>query len=86
MTIDYSFSRVAVARKVMQVCSRGAEQMCRRFAIVIKSNPGKSDTDKVFVGVRPVNTSREPVHVPATSPFLNILAATPGSQTLRSID
>lgn len=59
-----------------------AEQMCRKFAMLIKNNPGISDADKMFVGVRPINTSREPVHVPATSPILNIQAATPGSQTL----
>ena len=47
---------------------------------------GISDDDKIAIGVRPVNTSREPIPVPASSPLLNVLGATPGSQTVRYSD
>ena len=63
-----------------------AEAVCRQFAILIKYNAGISDPDKIAIGVRPVNTSREPVNCPQTSPLLNIIAATPGVQTLRYAD
>lgn len=63
-----------------------AEQICRQYAILIKSNAGISDPDKIAIGVRPVNSSREPINVPESSPLLNVIAATPGSQTLRYAD
>jgi len=63
-----------------------AEQICRQFAILIKFNDGISDGDKIAIGVRPVNNSREPINVPDTSPLLSIIAATPGAQTLRYSD
>src|SRR5687768_12217265 len=43
-----------------------AEQMCRKYAILIKANPGISDPDKLAAGVRPVNNSRDPIEVPDT--------------------
>ena len=63
-----------------------AEQVCRQFAILIKYNAGISDPDKIAIGVRPVNPTREPIECPQTSPLLNVIAATPGSQTLRYAD
>ena len=42
-----------------------AEQICRQFAILIKYNAGISDPDKIAIGVRPVNNSREPIECPA---------------------
>src|SRR5215218_6187825 len=54
-----------------------AEQVCRQFAILIKYNAGISDPDKIAIGVRPVNTSREPINVPDSSPLLNVIGATP---------
>jgi hypothetical protein len=67
-------------------CRNSAEQICRQYAMGIKVNAGISDPDKIAIGVRPVNTSRSQRHVPDTSPLLNILAATPGSQTVRYAD
>jgi len=63
-----------------------AEQICRQFAMLIKENAGISDPDKIAIGVRPQNDSREPIPAPDTSPLLNIIAATPGAQTLRYSD
>jgi hypothetical protein len=63
-----------------------AESLCRQYAILIKDNAGISDDDKVAIGVRPINPNRTPVECPQTSPLLNILANTPGSQTLRYAD
>jgi hypothetical protein len=62
------------------------ENLCRAYAILIKDNTGISDGDKLIIGVRPINPTREPVDCPQTSPLLNIVGATPGSQTLRFAD
>lgn len=59
-----------------------AEQICRQYATLIKYNAGISDPDKIAIGVRPVNPSRDPINAPATSPLLNVIAATPGSQII----
>ena len=63
-----------------------AEQICRQFASLIKYNAGISDPDKIAIGVRPVNTDRNPIEVPETSPLVNIIGATPGAQTVRYAD
>jgi hypothetical protein len=63
-----------------------AVQLCRQYASVIKVNAGISDASKIALGTRPVNNGRTPIHVPASSPLLNILAATPGAQTLLYAD
>ena len=63
-----------------------AEQLCRQYAILIKYNAGISDGDKIAIGVRPVNPNRDPVNVPASSPLVNVLGATPGSHTVRYAD
>ncbi|MGH7178722.1 MAG: hypothetical protein ACREJC_15195 [Tepidisphaeraceae bacterium] len=63
-----------------------AEQICRQFAMLIKVNSGISDSDKIAIGVRPVNPDRNPINVPASSPLLNVLGATPGSHTVRYSD
>lgn len=62
------------------------EELLRQYAIDIKNNEGISDGDKIAIGVRPINTNREPIDAPGTSPLLNILGATPGNQTLRYSD
>jgi hypothetical protein len=63
-----------------------AEQLCRQFATLIKFNAGISNPDKIAIGVRPVNPNRDPIECPQTSPMVNIVAATPGSHTLRFAD
>lgn len=63
-----------------------AEQLCRNYAMQIKLNVGISDADKIAIGVRPVNTSREPINVPASSPMIGVVGATPGSHTVRYAD
>ena len=62
------------------------ESLIRQYAMLIKDNGGISDGDKINIGVRPVNPSREPIECPQTSPLLSILGATPGVQTLRYAD
>lgn len=63
-----------------------AEQLVRQFASVIKPNAGVSDAAKLAIGVPPVNESREPIAAPDSSPLLNIIGGSPGSQTLRYAD
>jgi hypothetical protein len=60
--------------------------LCRQYAILIKFNAGISDGDKIAIGVRPVNPNRVPINVPASSPLVSVIGATPGSQTLRFAD
>lgn len=62
------------------------EALCRQYAMLIKENAGITDGDKLVIGVRPINPNREPINVPMTSPLINILGNTPGSQTLRYSD
>lgn len=59
-----------------------AMSLCRGYAMLIKEASGISDADKLFIGVRPENNSREKIDCPQTSPLLNILGATPGTQTI----
>jgi hypothetical protein len=63
-----------------------AQQLCEHFASLIKPNAGISDDAKIAIGVRPLNRGRSRVKVPASSPLLKIIGATPGSQTLRYND
>ena len=63
-----------------------AESLCRQYAIQIKYNNGISDEAKIQIGVRPVNTSRDPIHCPASSPLVNVKGATPGSHTVTFAD
>lgn len=63
-----------------------AMELCRGYAMLIKQNSGIADADKLFIGVRPINTSREPIDPPSTSPLINIVGQTPGVQSLRVAD
>ncbi len=63
-----------------------AETLCRQYAILIKDAPGVADSDKVTIGVRPINPDRNPVECPQTSPILSIILATPGVQEIRYSD
>jgi hypothetical protein len=63
-----------------------AENLCRQYAMLIKLNAGISDANKLAIGVRPVNPNRSPINVPDSSPLLNVIGATPGSQTVRYAD
>ena len=63
-----------------------AEQIVRQFAGLIRANAGISDEAKEAIGVRPVNNSRSTINVPASSPLLGVIGATPGSHTLRYAD
>lgn len=63
-----------------------ATDLCRNYAIGIKYNEGIDDSSKIAIGVRPVNTDRDPIFCPQTSPIVNIIAATPGAHTLRYSD
>jgi hypothetical protein len=62
------------------------ETLCRQYAVLIKENSGISDEDKVAIGVRPINPTRQPVACPDTAPLLNIIESTQGVQELRYAD
>src|ERR1051325_8689115 len=62
------------------------ESLCRQYAMLIKQNDGIADEDKVSIGVRPENPTRTPIDCPQSVPLLNIVAATPGAQTVRFAD
>jgi hypothetical protein len=79
-------TRTAGTIATKSAARRSATGICRQYAIGIKNNAGISDANKIDIGVRPVNTSRTPVNVPASSPLVNVLGATPGSQTVRYAD
>jgi hypothetical protein len=63
-----------------------AEHLCRRYAIRIKNNAGVADSDKVDIGVRPINLGRNPVDPPSTVPLLQIMGVTQGRHELRYAD
>jgi hypothetical protein len=79
-------TRTPVSVNSKDVARNSAEQICRQYAVLIKNNAGVSDSDKISIGVRPVNPSRSPVNVPESSPLLNIIGATPGAHTVRYAD
>jgi len=79
-------TRTKVTVNERDVARASAEELCRQYAMLIKENAGISDANKIAIGVRPVNTTRTPIPAPATSPLLNIVANTPGVQTLRYAD
>ncbi|MEX0776999.1 MAG: hypothetical protein WD042_14940 [Phycisphaeraceae bacterium] len=79
-------TRTPVTVNVKDTARNAAEQICRQYAVVIKNNGGISDAAKIAIGVRPVNPSREPIPCPQSSPLLNVIAATPGAQTVRYSD
>jgi hypothetical protein len=63
-----------------------AENLCRTFARIIKSNNGVSDAAKEAIGVRPINNGRIAIHVPLSWPLISIVGATPNCHTLRYTD
>jgi hypothetical protein len=63
-----------------------AESVCRQYAGVIKRNAGVTDSDKIAIGVPPINNERTPVPAPGSSPLLNVIGNTPGVQTVRFAD
>jgi hypothetical protein len=63
-----------------------AAQICRQYAAQIKVNGGISDSNKIAIGVRPVNPDRAPVPPPGTPPLLSVAIATAGVQQLRYAD
>ena len=77
-------TKVTVARK--DEARNAAKQLVRRYAGLIKANGGISDPDKLAVGVPPVNPGRRRTNAPATSPTVDVVAATPGRHTLRFAD
>jgi hypothetical protein len=79
-------TRTATTIAVKDDTRATAEALCRQYAINIKFNAGISDSNKIAIGVRPVNPNRSPINVPASSPLLNVVGATPGSQTVRYAD
>jgi hypothetical protein len=79
-------TRTSVAIENKDNSRVSAEQICRQYAALIKPNSAISDGSKTAIGVPPPNTTREPIEPPSTSPILNVIAATPGAQTLRYSD
>jgi len=79
-------TRTEAAVSLKNQTRNSAEQICRQYAMTIKINAGISDQAKIDIGVRPENNSREPINVPQTSPLINVLGNTPGTQTLRYSD
>lgn len=79
-------TRTPVTVNLKDTARNAAEQICRQYALGIKFNAGISDADKIAIGVRPINPNRTPISAPGTSPLLNVIASTPGSQALRFAD
>lgn len=78
--------RTAVTVNLKDEARNSAVAICRQYATAIKFNAGISNALKIAIGVKPVNTSRQPIVAPSTSPLLNVIGATPGAQTIRYAD
>lgn len=79
-------NRTPVNINAKDTARNAAVTLCRQYASQIKMNNGISDAAKIAAGVRPVNTSREPIWCPQTSPLVNVVAATPGAHTVHYAD
>ena len=79
-------TRTKVTINEKDVCRAVAEQTCRQFANLIRPNSGIPDSDKIAIGIRATNPDRTPIYAPQSSPLLNVVGATPGSQTVRYAD
>lgn len=75
-------TRTPAAVSLKDQTRNSAEQICRQYVMLIKVNPAISDQDKINIGVRPENTSRDPITCPQSSPLVNVLGSTPGLQTV----
>jgi hypothetical protein len=73
-------TKVTVAGK--DAARGAAEGPIRQLAGQIKVNAGVSDADKIAINVPTVNLKRSPINVPASSPLLKLIGATPGKQVL----
>src|SRR6185436_1212661 len=58
----------------------------RPYAIQVRNNNGVSNADKTALGLTIVDRTPTPVPPPASSPILNVVAATPGEHALRFAD
>jgi hypothetical protein len=79
-------TRTRVTVNERDAARTAAERLCRRYAAAIKADVAVPDADKIAIGVRPINPARVRVRPPATSPLLNLDAATPGVQRHRFAD
>lgn len=77
-------TRVTVRKK--DDTRRTAEELHSRFYNLIKADPEIPDTDKIAIGVRPVNLERTPIRVPGTVPLLQPIMGTPHRHVLRFHD
>lgn len=77
-------NKVTVAAK--DDARTAAEQICRQFAIQIKFNAAIGDPAKIDIGVRPVNSNRDPIPPPSSSPMLSIFGAGYATHTVRFVD
>ncbi len=60
-----------------------AERVHSKYYNLIKADPQITDSDKVAIGVLPVNPERTPISVPVTVPLINAIGASPHKHTLR---
>lgn len=65
---------------------RLAEEVHSKYYNLIKVDPEITDSDKIAIGVLPVNPERTPIDVPRSVPLLNAVGATPHRHTLRFRD
>jgi len=77
-------TKVTVATK--DDARTAAEQICRQFAIDIKYSAAVSEPDKIAIGIRPPNNSRDPIEAPGTEPILNVVGTAFRTHTLRFAD
>lgn len=77
-------NKVTVAAK--DDARTAAEQICRQFAMQIKISAAISDDAKISAGIRPINSNRDPIIPPSSSPVLSIFGAGYATHTLRFVD
>ncbi len=62
------------------------ESLARTLAMQIKMNAGILDSDKLAIGVKPVNPNRSPITAPVSWPEISVMASTYGAQTVNYQD
>jgi hypothetical protein len=78
----------AAQRTSLAVCNKNiarkaAERLCQQYYSQIKTNAGVTDGNKIAIGVRPLNRSRQRIGCPQSAPRIGIVGGGPGRQFIR---
>jgi hypothetical protein len=68
--------RTASAVSAKDAARARAESACRPLYARIKSDPTVADSDKILIGVRPINSARTRIGPPASMPLISLVMVT----------